>query len=110
MNRFQSNLRKAPWALWYDRIQPRSVKMKILFSVDVTDIQADLDGMYPSMGTEQGVKSFLFLKFQQASVTPVRFLVYNQSGNDCDLLVDVPAVNALNEIASDVLPYTAAAV
>jgi hypothetical protein len=84
--------------------------MKINFSADITDIQSDLDTLFPTMGTEQGVKSLLFSKlFNNAKVTPVRYLSYYQSGNDLTLLLDVPAVNSVGVIAGDVLPFTAEA-
>ncbi len=82
--------------------------MNIVFSTPLAAVQAEIDTNYPTYDTERAVKSVLFLRFQVATRTPVRFLTFSGDASMYNLLVDVPTVTAIDQIDGDVLPFTCA--
>jgi hypothetical protein len=83
--------------------------VNINFSAALTTIQSDLDTLFPGMPEEQAVKNLLFGKLRDSQNLPVRYLTYMKSGDDVTMLLDVPHVSNVSEIASDVTPFSSTA-
>jgi len=82
--------------------------MNIIFSTPWADIESECDTKFPTFDEERATKSLLFSRFQVAARTPVRFLAFTGDASMYNLLVDVPTVTAIDQIDSDVLPFTCA--
>ena len=82
--------------------------MNIVFSTPMAAVQDEIDEKYPTYDDERAVKSLLFSRFQGASATPVRYLEFTGDASMYNLLIDVPSVNAISEIDTEVLPFTCA--
>lgn len=82
--------------------------MNIIFSTPWADIESECDTKYPTYDEERATKSLLFNRFQGAGRTPVRFLTFTGDASMYNLLVDVPTVSSLDQIDSEVLPFTCA--
>lgn len=83
--------------------------MKIIFSTPWSAIESECDDKYPTYNEERATKSLLFNRFQGAGRLPVRFLTFTGDASMYNVLVDVPTVTSIDQIDSDVLPFTCAA-
>ncbi len=82
--------------------------MNIIFSTPWSAIETECGVKFPTFDEENATKNLLFASFRDAGKTPVRFLGFSGNSSMYNLLVDVPSVTALDQIDTDVLPFTCA--